>query len=40
MEKGLYIVNGNNENYWEYKLMQTELKRHQFNDAIFQLMYI
>lgn len=30
----------NEEKYWQYKLMQSESKRHKYGDTIFKIMFI
>lgn len=40
VQKVIFLMTSGNDKYWEYKLAQSEFKRHEFNDAIFQLAYI
>ena len=40
IEKGLFISTNGQEEYWKYKLSQTEIRSHPFDDTIFKLLYI
>ena len=40
IEKGEKYIYKNEEKYWEYKLIQSETRRHNYSDTIFRLIFI
>lgn len=40
LEKGERLIFKNEEKYWEYKLMQTEARKHNYGDTIFKIIFI
>ena len=35
IERGLYISSESQEEYWKYKMAQSEVRKHNYNDTIF-----
>lgn len=41
VERGLLDLSANKQDeYWKYKLTQSEIRKHPYNDTIFKLVYI
>lgn len=40
IEIGLYISSESQEEYWKYKMVQSEVRKHNYNDIIFKLLYV
>lgn len=40
IEKGERLIFKNEDKYWEYKLMQSEARKHGYGDTIFKIIFI
>lgn len=40
IEKGERFMIKNEDKYWEYKLMQSEARKHVYDDTIFKIIFI